>query len=112
MAPCAKDCPLYNLTLSEPEKAEDKQSLQTFSGDGLDFQADANDPMSMSRPRKEVFKEQFEEAMEVVRRKLDEDAGKHDIVRVLNEGGFKTRTGKKWTYAILNAELRKLDKTK
>jgi len=55
---------------------------------------------------KETYREQFEKAMAVVRNRLEQGVSKQEIVRLLNERGLKTRTGRKWSYSILANELR------
>ena len=63
-----------------------------------------------ARSVKEEYKEQFEKAMEVVQYHLKQRVPKKEIVSLLNDSGFKTRTGKQWSYAILAGELKKLNR--
>jgi len=59
--------------------------------------------------KKELYREQLKRAIQRVAECLREGTPKKRIVEVLNEEGFKTRTGRKWTYSILNTELRRLE---
>lgn len=59
-------------------------------------------------PVKQIYRDQFQAAMEFVLRELEKGAVKTKLVHVLNERGMKTRTGRKWTYGILCAEVKKL----
>ncbi len=53
---------------------------------------------------RETYKDQFEAAMEVVRGEMEKGTGRKAILNLLIERGFKTRTGKIWTYSILGNE--------
>ena len=57
---------------------------------------------------KEVYKEQFEKAMTVIIDCMDRGVFKKDIVSLLNERDFKTRTGKKWSSGTLTNEFQRL----
>ncbi|MDL1967633.1 MAG: hypothetical protein LWW97_03580 [Deltaproteobacteria bacterium] len=59
---------------------------------------------------KDEYREQFEKAIEVAQHHLKQWVSKKEIVNLLNDSGFKTRTGEKWSYSILGNELRKLNK--
>ena len=59
---------------------------------------------------KEIYSDQFGKAMEIVNNHIKKGVAKKDIVALLNDGGFKTRTGRTWSYAILANELKKQDK--
>jgi hypothetical protein len=59
---------------------------------------------------KDEYKDQFEKAIEVAQLHLKQGVSKKEIVNLLNDKGFKTRTGKKWTYSLLGNELRKLNR--
>jgi len=59
---------------------------------------------------KDEYKDQFEKAIEVAQHHFKQRVSKKEIVTLLNDGGFKTITGKKWSYAILTHELRKLNR--
>ena len=57
---------------------------------------------------RETYKEQFEAALEVIRSEMEKGTGRKAILDLLIERGFKTRTGKKWTYSILGIEQNKI----
>jgi ribosome-binding protein aMBF1 (putative translation factor) len=59
---------------------------------------------------KDEYKDQFEKAIEVAQHHLKQWVPKKKIVNLLNESGFKTRTGKKWSYSTLANELKKLNR--
>ena len=56
---------------------------------------------------KQKYRDQFEKALEVVQDQIKKGVAIPDIVVLLNDRGFKTRTGRKWTYSILQSELKK-----
>ena len=58
---------------------------------------------------KDEYKDQFKKAIEVAERHLRQRVSKKEIVDILNSSGFKTRTGRKWSYSILAIELKKLN---
>jgi hypothetical protein len=64
------------------------------------------------RSIKEEYKDQFDKAIEFVQHQLKQSVSKKEIVKLLNDMGFKTRTGKNWSYAILGIELKKLNSNK
>ena len=53
---------------------------------------------------RDTYKDQFEAAMEVIRGEMEKGTGRKAILNHLIERGFKTRTGKKWSYSILGNE--------
>ena len=59
-------------------------------------------------PVKQIYRDQFAAAMELVCLELEKGEKKSNIVKLLNQRGMKTRTGRKWTYAILCTEIQKL----
>jgi hypothetical protein len=56
---------------------------------------------------KDEYRDQFKRALEVAQDHLNQWVPKKKIVTLLNADGFKTRTGKKWSYSTLVNELRK-----
>jgi len=56
---------------------------------------------------KQKYRDQFEKALEVVQDQIKKGVAIPDIVVLLNDRAFKTRTGRKWTYSILQSELKK-----
>jgi hypothetical protein len=57
---------------------------------------------------KEKYRGQFAEAMRIAQEHLEQRVSRKEIVSLLNERGFKTRTGRPWTSSILAGELKKL----
>jgi hypothetical protein len=58
-------------------------------------------------PVKARYKEQFEKAMALARQEREKGAKPPAIVETLNEQGFLTRTGRRWTISTLDSCLRK-----
>lgn len=56
---------------------------------------------------KQKYRDQFEKTLEVVQDQIKKGLAIADIVVLLNDRGFKTRTGRKWTYSNLQSELKK-----
>jgi len=57
---------------------------------------------------KEQYREQYEEALEIIRRERKKRTTAKTVVALLNSSGYKSRTGKKWTTGILWNELKKM----
>lgn len=68
----------------------------------------SNEIVPQKRSIKDEHKEQFDKALEVARYQLKQGVSKKEIVSLLNDRGFKTRTGRDWSYSILGIELNKL----
>ena len=62
-------------------------------------------------PLKEVYREQFLSAMQLISRELSKGTRKTDVLDLLKQQGMKTRTGREWTYTILISEIRRLGDT-
>ncbi len=58
---------------------------------------------------KDVYREQFQAARQLVSSELAKGTKKSAIRDLLEQQGMKTRTGRAWTYPILVAEIRKLE---
>lgn len=56
---------------------------------------------------KEVYREQFRSAMQLVSREMSKGTKKISILDLLQQQGMKTRTGREWTYGILVSEIHK-----
>ena len=61
---------------------------------------------------KDEYKEQFEKAIEFAKDHLKKQFSRKQIVTLLNNNGFKTRTGKKWSISTLGNELKYIQKEK
>lgn len=59
---------------------------------------------------KEIHREQFHKALSLVRQELAKST-KIEILELLKQQGFKTRTGREWTFATLGVEIRKIETT-
>ncbi len=58
-------------------------------------------------PVKKRFQEQFQKALEFARQKKSEGMRLEQITELLNNQGYLTRTGRKWTATTLHVSLRK-----
>ncbi len=59
-------------------------------------------------PTKDLYHEQYEEALKIIQRERKKKATAKKIVALLNSGGYKSKTGMKWTTGILWNELKKM----
>ena len=56
---------------------------------------------------KVMYRQQYEEALKIIRRERKKNTTAKQIVDLLNSSGYKSKTGKKWTTGILWNELKK-----
>jgi hypothetical protein len=56
---------------------------------------------------KQRFREQFEKGLAIARQKRTEGMRLEELAQFLNEQGWLTRTGRKWTPGILHQSLRR-----
>jgi len=57
------------------------------------------------QPVKQRYREQFEKALSIIREEAAKGSRPRHILELLEQGGFKTRTGRKWTLFILHREF-------
>ena len=101
-AECSKTCRVYNEMVIKTSKAA-ADALAVME------RRQAVAPPTIPTPTvKELHREQFLSAMQLVSRELSKGTKKADILILLKEQGIKTRTGREWTYGILGAEIQKL----
>jgi len=99
MALCSADCPLYaDMQAMLAEKRNKKPDISHV------IQGPVGIPEIQKPSVRETYKNQFEAAMEVIRSEMEKGTERKAILDLLLERGFKTRTGKKWTYSILGNE--------
>lgn len=107
-ASCWDTCPVYE---DMKEKYKERQAREAESKEKSD-ELSGNKKPARSRPGRVTVKDQyipqFEEAMEVVKELLNDGVPKSQIADILNDRGFRTRTGREWTYSILRAESKNL----
>jgi hypothetical protein len=106
-ASCRESCPLYKEMLHKYEVRMAEEADRDYDAeieDGREY-----DESKLGRPSvKEQYSEQFEKAWELVEKLVKEGVPRKKIINILNERGLRTRTGRKWTYAILGVELKNL----
>ncbi len=70
----------------------------------------------LAKPRKpglkDAYREQFEEALQLIQTERSKNTTRKNILKLLLEGGFKTITGKPWTLCVLNQEIGKMIATR
>lgn len=101
-ARCDSACPVYAEMGRKPTKTKDEKVSIAPSDASPDASA-----ILPAVPVKQIYREQFEAAMEFVLRELKKGAKITSLVHILNQRGMKTRTGRKWTYGILSTEVKK-----
>jgi len=101
-ARCGRECPLYEemkaRQLANPD--EPWPPRQRLRPDYV--------PVQPVLPVKVRFREQFEQALQLIRDEVAKGARPARLLELLEERGLKTRTGRKWTAAAVSRELVKL----
>ena len=107
-ATCDPKCPIYDEMAHKAKESKSPTidgSYKAISGYKV-----VDEIAPINHPIKDQYKEQFEKAVDVAQRYLNQRVSKKEIVSLLNDSGFRTRTGKKWSYSILANELKKLNR--
>ncbi len=103
-AACSPTCPVYS-------EMETRSRTPTPTRDSLTTMVHqkATEPsMAAILPVKERYRKQFQSAVRLISDELSKGTKKAEILALLQKKRMKTRTGRKWTYAILNSEIKKL----
>ena len=106
-ARCDSQCPLYEEMARAEEANDTPNSIRPFERT-VECKTD-NELADYIPPVKEVYSEQFEKATDMIKGWLDQGIPKTDIIKLLDERGLKTRTGKKWSYSTLGHEIRRIN---
>ena len=101
-AKCSKECPAYAAIIPKACDARNEKARESIS----ERPADVVETQVL--PVKAIYRDQFEIALRLVHDETKKGTKKKLIVQLLNEQGLKTKTGRRWTYSILHAELRKV----
>lgn len=105
-ASCEKTCPVYEEMSNKHGERLAKEANRSYELQPIKRYTQVFVPHV---PVKEKYRDQFEKAWEVVLDNINKGVAIKNIVTVLNERGLKTRTGREWTFSILQAELKKHD---
>ncbi|MBM4347425.1 MAG: hypothetical protein FJ107_04755 [Deltaproteobacteria bacterium] len=98
-AHCSANCPVYaDMQVKLLERKSKKPDIEHV----IERPAEIFEMQKVSV--RETYKEQFEAALEVIRGEMERGTERKAILDLLIERGFKTRTGKRWTYSILGNE--------
>jgi len=104
-AACDQNCPLYQEQLQLYEAYVQEQNTPRK----IEYKHEPRPPAPPPIAIKDRYRQQFEEAVKVIREKILAGSRMNDIVAYLHEKGYKTRTGKEWNSANLRADLVKLN---
>ena len=109
-ASCAETCPLFDQMTEKHQKKLAKQAEQVerrYEPERLDPKAIEAGNVALGS-LKEQYQEQLVKAMEFACEEVAKGVTKKHIVNMLNEKGFKTRTGRRWSQGILSGELKRI----
>ena len=103
---CGPMCPIYEEMAQRAKENEASNIIKSYEPIVKHMVSDEIAPITYSI--KDEYNDQFKKAVEVAQHHLKQGVSKKKIVNLLNAEGFKTRTGKKWSYPTLLNELKKL----
>lgn len=109
-ASCERTCPAYEEMLTKAKERDTKHSIQSCESTA-EARATDNEMALQRTSVKDTYRDQFDKAIEVALTHLNKGVSKQKIVSLLNDSGFKTRTGRRWSYSILGIELRSLNRS-
>ncbi|MBF0551219.1 MAG: hypothetical protein HQK60_11855 [Deltaproteobacteria bacterium] len=108
-AQCRPDCPAYQDMAVPPERAELRKPVPKGISARTEQAEDSiiQEPQTVPIPVGLKYREQFQKAMTTAVELIQQGKPKKIVVKALNDQGFKTRTGRAWTYSNFQAELAK-----
>ncbi len=102
-ANCSSDCPVFD-DMQAKLRAKAIEALQPKPP----FVRPPTPVIELVLPVKQVYLEQFRLSLRLALEEIQKGTKMGRIIGILNERGLKTRTGRKWNYAILRNELQNL----
>ena len=93
-----------NLQKDPSDKEKDKKSGEDYGAGETNDQ----DMVILSSSVKEKYRSQYEKALQFISDHIRNGTSRKEILILLNDRGFKTKTGRKWTKAILGTESAKM----
>ena len=105
---CEQTCSIYE---EMTHKAKESEATIVESYDTVRHRIE-DEIVPKTYSAKDEHKEQFENAIEFAQDHLKKQFSRKQIVTLLNDNGFKTRTGKKWSTSTLGNELKYIQKEK
>jgi hypothetical protein len=106
---CKRDCPVYDEMNEKYKERMEKEANKTYE---IITRPPKPEVMLPPPSVKEQYKNQFEQALEIATNYRKQGYRIKKIVQLLNDQDMKTRTGRKWTYPLLQNELKKLNITR
>lgn len=89
-AKCDLECPLYDEMLQALQKRKEEEQKPK------DYEKYVPLSPPPSPGIKETYKSSYENSLKIISEKLKAGQNHRDIVRYLNDNGYKTKTGKNW----------------
>jgi len=103
---CNRNCPVYDEMNEKYKEKMEREANKTYEI----INRPPKPEVILAPPSvKEQYKDQFEQALEVAINYRKQGYRIKKIVQLLNDQDMKTRTGRKWTYPLLQNELKKLN---
>ncbi len=104
---CDRNCPVYDEMY---EKYKERMEMETNKTYEIIRETPEKKVIFQPLSVKEQYRDQFEKALESIDNYIKQGIAKKEIVKLLNEHELKTRTGRKWTYPLLQVELKRQNK--
>ena len=100
-APCERNCPVYEEMSDKYKKRRVREAKRSYEPERIHHEEQI-ETVSV----KQKYRDQFKKALEVLQDQIKKGVSKPDIVTLLNDRGFKTRTGRKWSYSVFLTEAK------
>jgi len=101
---CEQNCPVYKRMLNKYKRRKAKEAARSYEPE---YRPKHNEEPVATPSVKEIWSDQFKKALEFLKDNVRKGTPHRNIVTLLNDRGFKTRTGKKWTYGVLRLEIKR-----
>ena len=108
-AHCEQTCSIYEEMAHKAKESEITTIVESYDTVGHRIE---DEIVLKNFSAKHEYKDQFEKAMEFAQHHLKQQTSRKEVVNLLNDSGYKTRTGKKWSTSILGHELKKFQREK
>ncbi|MBF0496024.1 MAG: hypothetical protein HQK58_05530 [Deltaproteobacteria bacterium] len=106
-AQCRQACPAYQDMAVPPESSELRKPVPKAISDRMEQVENSisREPQALPVPVNLKYREQFHQALATAVELIQQGKPKKRVVKALNDQRFKTRTGRAWTYSVLQVEL-------
>ena len=110
---CSRECPVYaqmkvkRALVKKNKEAEKAAQMQRAEKAAQTQQADVIEEQYISV--KEMYRDQFNTALQFIHDEIKKNTPRKKILRLLDQKGLKTKTGRKWKYGSLQTVIKQIN---